>query len=202
MRGHGHISEWRDAQGYGFITPEDGGERVFVHIRALGPHSRRPSGGERVRFTLAQDERGRLRADRAEFVEFTTARETKTSRHRPLLFAAVAFLAAVAVLAAGDHLPHWVLYVYLGMSVITFGAYAVDKSAAQEDRWRTPEATLQWMSLFCGWPGALIAQQLLRHKSRKRRFLLVFWACVAVNVGVLGWFLLADDWSWLTRLAG
>jgi uncharacterized membrane protein YsdA (DUF1294 family) len=60
-----------------------------------------------------------------------------------------------------------VLFAYLAMSVLTFFAYAIDKSAAQTDSWRIREDTLHVFSLACGWPGALIAQQVLRHKSSK-----------------------------------
>jgi len=44
------------------------------------------------------------------------------------------------------------------------------------------ERTLHLLSLACGWPGALLAQQLLRHKSAKQEFLRRFWACVVLNV--------------------
>jgi uncharacterized membrane protein YsdA (DUF1294 family) len=38
-----------------------------------------------------------------------------------------------------------------------------------------------------GWPGALAAQRLLRHKSSKQEFQTVFWVTVVVNCGALGW---------------
>ena len=44
--------------------------------------------------------------------------------------------------------------------------------------------TLHGLSLIGGWPGALIAQQVLRHKSRKEEFRFVFWLTVVINVGV------------------
>ena len=79
-------------------------------------------------------------------------------------------------------LPSWVAGIYVGASVVTFIAYAVDKSAAVRGNWRTPESTLHMLSLSGGWPGALLAQQLLRHKSAKREFQLVFWGTVMLNV--------------------
>ncbi|WP_255353037.1 DUF1294 domain-containing protein, partial [Arsukibacterium sp. MJ3] len=33
---------------------------------------------------------------------------------------------------------------------------------------------MQLLALFGGWPGALLAQQYLRHKSNKKPFLWVF----------------------------
>ena len=61
-----------------------------------------------------------------------------------------------------------------------------DKKAAQNAGWRTPEATLQLLSLVGDWPGALIAQALLRHKTRKPSFLVGYWITVIVNCIALG----------------
>jgi uncharacterized membrane protein YsdA (DUF1294 family) len=47
------------------------------------------------------------------------------------------------------------------------------------------EQLLQLLALFGGWPGALLAQQYLRHKSNKKPFLWVFWCCVILNFAVL-----------------
>jgi uncharacterized membrane protein YsdA (DUF1294 family) len=46
---------------------------------------------------------------------------------------------------------------------------------------------LHLFALAGGWPGALIAQRLLRHKTKKQSFQVVFWATVALNCGILGW---------------
>ena len=58
----------------------------------------------------------------------------------------------------------------------------LDKAAAQAGRWRTSEATLHLLALAGGWPGALLAQHWLRHKSAKRAFRAVFWVTVVLNV--------------------
>lgn len=71
------------------------------------------------------------------------------------------------------------------MSLLTFIIYAIDKSAAQAKRRRTPESTLHLLALAGGWPGALLAQQWLRHKSAKQPFRAVFWATVVANVAGL-----------------
>lgn len=83
-----------------------------------------------------------------------------------MLFAALAALYAVA-------------------SVACFIAYALDKSAARKGRRRTPERTLLLLGLAGGWPGALAAQQWLRHKSSKTSFLAMFWFTVVLNVAAL-----------------
>jgi len=89
-------------------------------------------------------------------------------------------------------MPIEVLYLYLAASVLTFIVYAKDKSAAQRDAWRTPESTLHVLALIGGWPGALIAQQTLRHKSRKQDFRFMFWVTVIVNCGAFGWLFTAE----------
>ena len=86
-------------------------------------------------------------------------------------------------------LPFGVLFLYLGASIITFLVYHSDKSAARKDRWRTPENTLHLLGLIGGWPGALIAQRLLHHKSRKLPFQIVFWATALLNFSGLIWLL-------------
>lgn len=85
----------------------------------------------------------------------------------------------------------WVLAPYALMSVVTFTVYAADKSAARRGAQRVPESTLHVLSLLGGWPGALAAQQMLRHKTRKQPFRAVFWATVAINCLVLAWALIA-----------
>lgn len=78
--------------------------------------------------------------------------------------------------------PVWVHALYATASVITFVVYAVDKRAAGTARRRVPENTLHLLALAGGWPGAIVAQQTLRHKTAKRSFRMTFWATVAVNV--------------------
>jgi uncharacterized membrane protein YsdA (DUF1294 family) len=76
----------------------------------------------------------------------------------------------------------WIAGWYTVVSLLTFAVYAIDKSAARRGTWRTAERTLHWLALVGGWPGALLAQQWLRHKSSKPKFRVVFWITVALNV--------------------
>lgn len=99
----------------------------------------------------------------------------------------LAFLAMLGYL-----LPPAVIAWYGLASTVTFLAYAFDKTAARQGRGRLRERTLHVCSLAGGWPGAAIAQQLLRHKSRKQPFRTLFWITAAVNGAVPAALLLAD----------
>ncbi|MCC7682451.1 DUF1294 domain-containing protein [Janthinobacterium sp. FW305-128] len=101
----------------------------------------------------------------------------------------IAFFVVLYLLATFFfHIPALVALVYGVLSLGCFVAYAIDKSAAKEGRWRTPERTLLLLGLLCGWPGAVLAQQWLRHKSSKRSFRIVFWITIALNIGAFVYF--------------
>jgi uncharacterized membrane protein YsdA (DUF1294 family) len=65
---------------------------------------------------------------------------------------------------------------YATMSAVTALAYALDKRAARRGGRRTAEATLHALELLGGWPGAFIAQRVIRHKNAKPAYQAVFWA--------------------------
>jgi len=74
---------------------------------------------------------------------------------------------------------------YGGASIIAYVLYALDKSAAIGQRRRIAERTLLLWGLRGGWPGAWLAQQTLRHKTRKLPFALLFWLSVVLNLALL-----------------
>lgn len=67
------------------------------------------------------------------------------------------------------------------VSTLAFLLYWSDKRKAQTNRWRTPENVLHAVELAGGWPGALIAQQVFRHKTRKVSYQVLFWAIVLLH---------------------
>lgn len=81
----------------------------------------------------------------------------------------------------------FIIVFYLIISTITFIVYALDKSAAEQHRWRIQENTLHLLSLLGGWPGALVAQRRLRHKTQKVTFQIVYWTTVGFNLAGLIW---------------
>ena len=83
--------------------------------------------------------------------------------------------------------PFLLLAFYGSLSLITFCFYGADKSAAKRGKQRVRESTLHLLSLFGGWFGALLGQKVFRHKTKKMRFLVVFWLTVVVNVTTMGY---------------
>ncbi|MHC4990067.1 MAG: DUF1294 domain-containing protein [Planctomycetota bacterium] len=78
--------------------------------------------------------------------------------------------------------------VYVVMSVVTLVVFGWDKRAAIKDRRRVPEARLHLLELLGGFPGSLAAQQLFRHKRRKRSFVAMTWLIsIAHAAAWIGW---------------
>ena len=71
--------------------------------------------------------------------------------------------------------------IYALMSVVAFALYGYDKQQARHGGQRTPEKLLHATELLGGWPGALLAQQVFRHKTRKFSYQLVFWLIVLLH---------------------
>ena len=94
-------------------------------------------------------------------------------------------------------MPGWVPALYGGASVLSLLAYAMDKAAAQRGAWRTPENTLHVLALAGGWPGALLAQGWLRHKTVKAEFRAVFWTTVVFNIAAFLLVVSPQGLAWL-----
>ena len=189
MRTKGKITSWNDDKGFGFITPISGGKRVFVHIKAFSNSSRHPDINQLVTYALSNDKQGRPCAANATLVGNRLPAKTKRKNGSLSTIGAAFFLIIVGVSVLTAKIPPVILALYIVGSLFTFIMYARDKSAAKKGSWRTQESTLHLLSLAGGWPGALVAQQNLRHKSKKQSFRSVFWVTVFINCGAFIWLL-------------
>jgi uncharacterized membrane protein YsdA (DUF1294 family)/cold shock CspA family protein len=192
MRFEGTLTTWNDDRGFGFITPTQGGQEIFVHIKAFGSRNGRPQVNQLLSFEVELGPQGKKRARNVEPLRRVVP-NNRTRRQSPAqwgtatLFVIPVFLLMYLAVSVLWKPPLWIAAIYGAASVITFMAYAVDKSAATQGAWRTSESTLHFLALACGWPGALLAQQLLRHKSTKAEFRATFWATVVLNVAGFLW---------------
>jgi uncharacterized membrane protein YsdA (DUF1294 family) len=128
--------------------------------------------------------------------------ESKTSRSRPHrgvgAFACVVLvLLLVLPIYALTRLAAWIdwrllVAAPLAVSVFTFFMYRSDKQSAVDGEWRIPEVMLHFVELIGGWPGAFLAQRIVRHKISKFSYQVVFWAIVLIHQfvaldSVIGW---------------
>lgn len=199
----GTLQSWNDERGFGFIAPDGGGPPVFVHISAFQNTAARPQARQRLSYVLDKPAGDKPRASRARVLGVAVSHSPHATRPRPaatrpqrqaakaprsapsgsaalLFIPALAALLLVLGLSFGStwRAAGW----YLLASIVTFAWYAWDKAAAQQGHWRTPEKHLWLLGLLGGWPGALLAQRWLRHKSSKQEFLQVFWLTVVLNL--------------------
>lgn len=185
-RNEGVLASWNDERGFGFVTI-DSGEQIFAHISAFPSRDTRPTPGERVSFAEGHTTDGKLRAHSIRYLAAPQVAQAATRRRPETMSYAVllVFAAAIVLATATRTFPSWVAALYLLTSIACYVAYAIDKSAAQNRQWRVSEGALLGIGLLGGWPGAIVAQQRLRHKTLKTNFRQAFWGTVALNVLVL-----------------
>jgi uncharacterized membrane protein YsdA (DUF1294 family)/cold shock CspA family protein len=187
VRHEGIVVSWKDERGFGFISPSLGGPNIFVHIKSFPADTGRPFLGQRVSYESGRDARGKDQATRV--VPMQTAEAPKplitSSRAKPgnaSYFAIPAFLIIYIACGMLWPIPWQVAALYGALSVLSFVMYAVDKSAATSRSWRVPEQSLLLVGLVGGWPGAIVGQQVFRHKTKKTSFRARFWGSVMLNV--------------------
>ena len=183
-RFEGTITTWTADRGFGFITPAEPGPEIFAHISAI-PGTAVPQVGLRVTYELGVNAEGKRRAERIMPVASLRILQRPWSpapRDSVSYLAIPAFLGIAILVVVLWQPPLWVLWLYLGLSAISFAAYGIDKRAAVNRSWRIPESSLLLPGLLGGWPGAILGQQVFRHKTKKSAFRVAFWTSVVLNV--------------------
>ena len=81
----------------------------------------------------------------------------------------------------------FVLYL-IGINVLTFLLYGIDKWKARRGKWRIPEDTLIWLAIVGGSIGALLGMNLFSHKTQHKKFTLGVPAILLVQVTLIYFF--------------
>lgn len=187
MRFAGQLISWNAERGFGFIEPAEGGQEIFLHVSAVPTQLRPPKIGQRFTFEVELNREGKKRASNVG-VERAPLKRRQPRKDYPAPWSVASalaipvFIAIYIAVALTCGVSIWFAGAYGALSIVCLLAYASDKSAAMAGRWRASEKSLLLLGLVGGWPGGLVAQQLLRHKSSKASFRRAFWATVLVNV--------------------
>ncbi|WP_068546557.1 DUF1294 domain-containing protein [Thalassotalea crassostreae] len=187
MRHKGKLTQWNDDKGFGFITPMIKGPQVFVHIKDFEHRGTRPVVGQVITYQLSKDKQNRPCAIKATLSGQKLKTKSAQKQNTVALLFASSFMVAIIGLVAVQWLPWRIGAAYAVLSVITFWLYAFDKHKAQKGYWRTSERSLHLFALVGGWPGAVFAQQKLRHKSKKLSFRVELILMVLLNIAGLYW---------------
>ena len=63
-----------------------------------------------------------------------------------------------------------IIYILIGINVLTFFVYGWDKWKAKQGKWRISEATLLMLAVVGGTIGALLGMQVWHHKTMHLKF--------------------------------
>ncbi len=96
----GVLKTWKEDRGFGFITPDNGGRDVFIHISAIGQTSRRPLPGDVIHYQIARDKHGKFRAINA-YIEGLTVNSGVVSKDSSVLKWILFTLVALGLVAVG-----------------------------------------------------------------------------------------------------
>ena len=71
-----------------------------------------------------------------------------------------------------DTLTKGIIYYLIGINVLAFLLFGIDKWKARRDKWRIPEATLLLFAVLGGSIGALLGMRVFHHKTKHKKFLI------------------------------
>lgn len=82
-----------------------------------------------------------------------------------------------------------IISIYAIMSLVSFILFFIDKKRAETKGWRIREYYLHLVELLGGWPGALLGQKFLRHKTKKWSYRIVLWLIILSHAALWGYFI-------------
>lgn len=196
MKFQGTLCNWNDERGFGFIKPDGGGQDIFVNVKAFPRGQGRPADGARLSFQIETGAEGKKRAAAVAYLAAKGAMVSSGTRSVERAGPPWPVLSAVTLmgfpllylwgwLAWG--VSWYVLLAYTLLSLVTYFTYMMDKDAAAQKAWRVSEANLHMLALAGGWPGATLAQQFLRHKSKKMEFRFLHWLVTSINIAAFAY---------------
>ena len=78
-------------------------------------------------------------------------------------------------------------YYLIGINVLAFLLYGIDKAKAKRGAWRIAEKVLLGIGILGGSLGALAGMKLFRHKTKHWYFIAINTAALTVQIILLAW---------------
>lgn len=78
--------------------------------------------------------------------------------------------------------PFWIALNVIGVNLLTFAAFGIDKMQAQMGTRRTSEQALLTWAVFGGTAGAFAGRAAFRHKTRKQPFSNILWTIAILQI--------------------
>nr|WP_315184007.1 DUF1294 domain-containing protein [uncultured Albidiferax sp.] len=197
MKKKGKIHHWNTSRGMGFIRSPQTGYDILFRIKDYRGAAA-PKEGETVWFDEVTSVHTKPRAIGVSTVSGNADVHSHRPRHyigrkssaRPFVMLLFLWVVLGVWGVWSYRLPIWLVAAVLGVNLLTVLAYARGQQPARASRWRTPEPILHLLSLLGGWPGAGVAQAILRYRSRKPSFATLYWCTVGLHLALLlGWLL-------------
>jgi uncharacterized membrane protein YsdA (DUF1294 family)/cold shock CspA family protein len=173
------IVEWDRHKGFGYLRHQK--SRLFLHRRDFSEHHKRPAKGDRIRYRIGSDSKGRLCAVDALHVNDGGKITVFTLLLLVILVTMPVFAWSHYLLVKKPELS-LLLPLPLIINIITYFVFKRDKALARAKAWRTSEAMLHFLELIGGWPAALLAQKQYRHKCSKTDYKTTYWLIVILNL--------------------
>jgi cold shock CspA family protein len=131
MRFTGKLKTWTEDKGFGFITPTDGGQDIFVHISEY-PRGRTPTLNEMLSFEVALNPQGKKKAMRVQLAGASSAQAISGQR-------------ATRVLVSSQGPPgKWgTAKVFVVLAVLVFAGFAGYRYYSQTAQWAVSPTLLE-----------------------------------------------------------
>nr|WP_315242237.1 DUF1294 domain-containing protein [uncultured Albidiferax sp.] len=198
MKKKGKIHHWNTSRGMGFIRSPQTGYDVLFRIKDYRG-SALPREGETVWFDEVTSVHTKPHAIGVSTVSGNADVHSTRPRHyigrksnaRPYVMLLFLWVVLGIWGVWSYRLSIWLVAAVLGLNLLTVLAYATGPQSTRHRRWWTPaEPVLHLLSLLGGWPGAGLAQAILRYRSRTPLFATLYWCTVVVHLALLlGWLL-------------
>ena len=171
----GIVVKFDNVKGYGFIKYTKGeGKDAFVHISNVEGKEELKL-GQKVKFDIDYTNKGPVALK-------VIPGKLYTPPYAFFSLLAIIFIASiVAIFSIYFHIS-WAISYLSAINIITFCFYCYDKFASIKEFFRIPEVILHSLALFGGSPSAALSQYILRHKTVKKSFVIVFYLILIIQL--------------------